>query len=145
MRAVIQRVSSSNVKVNGETTGSIGAGVTVLLGVHKEDTKEAAQYLAAKIADLRIFQDDNGKMNLSLKETGGRALVISQFTLLGDCAKGRRPSFIDAADPQKGKELYEYFVEELKKHIGTVETGVFGAEMKVELINDGPVTFVLER
>ncbi len=145
MRAVIQRVSSSKVTVDGETTGSIGRGIMILLGVHKDDTEETAEYVASKCADLRIFSDENGKMNLSVKEIEGEALVVSQFTLLGDCAKGRRPSFVQAACPEKGNHLYEVFVEKLKTAIQSVQTGVFGADMKVELVNDGPVTLVIER
>jgi len=117
----------------------------LLLGVHKDDTPEKADFLAQKCADLRIFPDQDGKMNLSLKDIDGEALVISQFTLLGDCSKGRRPSFIDAAPPEKGNRLYTYFVNRLKTHLRKVETGVFGAMMEVELVNDGPVTFVLEK
>ncbi len=145
MKIVLQRVSHSRVKVNGETVGEINRGILLLLGVHKDDTTEKADFLASKVADLRIFPDQEGKMNLSLKEIGGEALVVSQFTLLGECSKGRRPSFIDAASPEKGNSLYMYFVEQLKKQVTKVETGRFGAMMEVELVNDGPVTLILER
>jgi D-aminoacyl-tRNA deacylase len=145
MKIVFQRVRHASVRVNGSTVGSIGNGALILLGVHKEDSAEAVDFLAAKCADLRVFSDDQGKMNLSLRETGGEALVVSQFTLLGDCSKGRRPSFIEAAPPEKGKELYELFVNRLKTLVPKVETGVFGAMMEVELVNDGPVTMILER
>ncbi|NLG19214.1 MAG: D-tyrosyl-tRNA(Tyr) deacylase [Fibrobacter sp.] len=145
MKIVLQRVSRSSVKVNGSIVGSINRGIMLLLGVHKDDTPEKADFLAQKCADLRIFPDQDGKMNLSLKDIDGEALVISQFTLLGDCSKGRRPSFIDAAPPEKGNRLYTYFVNRLKTHLRKVETGVFGAMMEVELVNDGPVTFVLEK
>jgi len=145
MKIVLQRVKSASVKVDRKIVGSIGAGVLILLGVHRDDSSESAAFLASKCADLRIFSDEQGKMNLSLSETGGSALIVSQFTLLGDCSKGRRPSFIEAAPPDKGKELYEYFVGCMKGRIETVECGVFGAMMEVELVNDGPVTMLLER
>ncbi|MFP4013028.1 MAG: D-aminoacyl-tRNA deacylase [Chitinispirillaceae bacterium] len=145
MRIVAQRVSSSKVTVDGSTVGSIERGLLLLIGVHKDDTAEAADFLVNKCAELRIFPDEAGKMNRSLKDIDGEALVVSQFTLLGDCAKGRRPSFIEAAPPEKGNDLYEYFVGQLRKQIRKVETGTFGAHMKVELTNDGPVTFILEK
>jgi D-tyrosyl-tRNA(Tyr) deacylase len=125
--------------------GGIGKGLLLLLGVHRDDTTEQADFLAAKCANLRVFNDSDGRMNLSVNQVGGGALVVSQFTLFGDCRKGNRPSYIEAAGPDKGNELYEYFVSKLKQHISTVETGEFGATMAVELINDGPVTLVLER
>jgi D-tyrosyl-tRNA(Tyr) deacylase len=131
--------------VSGQVVGAIGPGILILLGMHKNDTPDKADFLAAKCADLRIFSDDHDKMNLSLKETGGEALVISQFTLFGDCSKGRRPCFIDAAPPEKGRELYDYFVQKMKEQVKKVDTGVFGAMMEVELVNDGPVTLVLEK
>jgi D-tyrosyl-tRNA(Tyr) deacylase len=115
----------------------------ILIGVHKDDGEADADFLAAKCADLRIFPDDGGKMNLSVKDIGGEALVISQFTLLGDCSKGRRPNFTAAAPPEKGRQLYQRFVDKLKEHVQKVETGIFGADMKVSLLNDGPVTFVI--
>jgi D-aminoacyl-tRNA deacylase len=145
MRIVLQRVSSAGVSIAGATTASIGKGMLLLVGVHRDDTPEAAGFLAAKCASVRIFADAEGKMNLSLNEVNGEALVVSQFTLLADCGSGRRPSFIDAAPPEKGKALYELFVAELKKRVPRVATGVFGAMMDVELVNDGPVTLVLER
>jgi len=145
MRLVLQRVKTARVAINGQSVGSIGNGILILLGVHKDDTLEKADFLAVKCVDLRIFSDDRGKMNLSLIDIGGEALVVSQFTLFGDCSKGRRPSFIEAAPPEKGKMLYEYFVLKLKERVKKVETGVFGAMMDVELVNDGPVTLILEK
>jgi D-aminoacyl-tRNA deacylase len=145
MRIVLQRVSRASVRVNGAVIASINKGILLLLGVHKDDTPEMSSYLAAKCADLRIFSDAEGRMNLSLKEVNGEALVVSQFTLFGDCSKGRRPSFIDAAPQEKGRTLYEHFVAELKKQIPRVETGIFGAMMEVDLVNDGPVTLILEK
>jgi len=144
MRAVVQRVRKSSVSVGGETVGRIGKGLLVLLGVAKTDQRSAADYLVQKIANLRIFEDDHGKMNRSLLETGGQMLVVSQFTLLGDCRKGRRPSFIEAADPAAAAILYEYFVARTRALGITVETGRFQALMQVSLINDGPVTLILE-
>jgi len=143
MIAVVQRVSSSNVTVDAKIVGSIGKGLMILAGVHKDDTESDADFLAAKCAGLRIFPDAGGKMNLSLKDINGEVLVISQFTLLGNCSKGRRPHFTDAAGAEKGRYLYEYFVKKLKEHINKVETGIFGADMKVELVNDGPVTIIV--
>jgi D-tyrosyl-tRNA(Tyr) deacylase len=145
MRIVLQRVKTANVSINGKTVGSIGPGILVLLGVHKDDTPEKADFLAAKCADLRIFSDEQRKMNRSLSDIGGEALVVSQFTLFGDCSKGRRPSFAEAAPPNKGKILYEYFVQRMRERVKKVETGVFGAMMDVELVNDGPVTLILEK
>ena len=144
MRIVLQRVKHAQVTVNGAITGSINSGILILLAVHKDDTAAQADHLAEKCANLRIFSDHEGKMNRSLADTGGGALVVSQFTLYGDCNKGRRPSFTGAADPAKGNELYEYFVGKLKALCPDVKTGVFGAMMDVELVNDGPVTFVLD-
>lgn len=145
MRVILQRVSRASVRVDGKANGEIGRGIVLLLGVHQEDTAECAGFLAAKCAELRIFPDDEGKMNRSVKEIGGAALVVSQFTLYGDCHKGRRPNFMAAAGPEKATPLYEYFVRVLRGHLGRVETGVFGAMMEVELVNDGPVTLILER
>lgn len=145
MKIVLQRVKSSSVRINGQTVGAINRGILVLLGVHKDDTPDKAAFLAAKCADLRIFSDANGKMNLSLCDVNGEALVVSQFTLFGDCTKGRRPSFIEAALPDKGKQLYDLFVAGLKKRVPIVATGIFGAMMDVELVNDGPVTLILEK
>lgn len=144
MRAVLQRVSSSRVVVDGETTGEIENGILVLLGVEGGDTEKDADYLADKTAQLRIFEDDQGKMNLSVEDIGGKLLVISQFTLLADCRKGRRPGFSQAAPPEIANELYEYFVEQLRNRGLGVETGIFQADMKVELCNDGPVTMLLD-
>ncbi|MDM8526455.1 D-aminoacyl-tRNA deacylase [Desulfococcaceae bacterium HSG8] len=144
MRAVIQRVKESSVSTDNRIIGKIGRGLMVLLGVAKEDTGKDAEYLAGKIVNLRIFEDENGKLNRSLLETGGEMLVVSQFTLLGDCRKGRRPSFINAAGPDKGNELYEYFVEQVKQKGVSVQTGQFRAMMDVSLINEGPVTLIAE-
>ena len=144
MRAVVQRVKESSVKVDRQTIGRIGKGLLVLLGVAEEDTPSDAGYLANKIVNLRIFEDDGAKMNRSLLSIGGEMLVVSQFTLLGDCRKGRRPSFIAAAGPQKASELYENFVQQVRRLGISVETGRFQTTMEVALINDGPVTLVLE-
>jgi len=144
MRIVLQRVSRAHVDVAGETVGSIGAGLLILLGVTHGDTREDADYLAAKVVQLRIFPDDAGRMNRSLLDVGGALLIVSQFTLYGDCRKGRRPGFDQAAAPEHARELYEYFVQVLKSSNITVATGIFQAEMAVHLINDGPVTFVLD-
>lgn len=144
MRAVVQRVSRARVVVDGATTGEIGAGLLVLLGVGKNDTDEAAKYLAEKTAKLRIFADDQGKMNRSLVDVGGAALVVSQFTLYGDARGQRRPSFITAAPPEEGKRLYEEYVKALRALGVRVETGVFQAHMAIELTNDGPVTILLD-
>lgn len=144
MRAVVQRVRKAAVEIGGETVGEIGAGLLVLLGVRVDDEEKDAAFLAGKVANLRIFEDTAGKMNLSLKETGGEALVVSQFTLYGDCRKGRRPSFTDAAEPVKGEALYENFVSCLRAEGLTVGTGRFGAKMLVKLENDGPVTLVVD-
>jgi len=144
MRAVVQRVAKGAVKINGELVGSIGRGLVVLLGVGKEDSEEDVKVLAEKIVNLRIFPDEEGKMNRSLLDVGGEMLVVSQFTLYGDCRKGRRPSFTDAASPKHAEELYEKFVRYVQDKGLGVATGVFGAMMMVEIFNDGPVTFVLD-
>jgi D-tyrosyl-tRNA(Tyr) deacylase len=144
MRAVLQRVTRARVLVDGKVTGEIGAGLLVLLGVGKGDTSETAAHMAEKTAQLRIFNDAQGKMNLSLLETSGAALVVSQFTLYGDTSKGRRPAFVDAAPPAEAKALYEEYVRHLQATGVRVETGVFQAHMEVELVNDGPVTIILE-
>ncbi|MBU4185716.1 MAG: D-aminoacyl-tRNA deacylase [Desulfobacteraceae bacterium] len=144
MRAVIQRVKESSVRVDNKITGKIGKGLLVLLGVAESDRPGDADYLSEKIINLRIFEDENGKMNRSLLETGGEMLVVSQFTLLGDCRKGRRPSFVNAASPEKANELYEYFVKKVRDKGIFVETGQFRAMMDVSLINDGPVTLIIE-
>jgi D-tyrosyl-tRNA(Tyr) deacylase len=144
MRAVVQRVTRGRVTVDGRVTGEIEKGLVVLLGVAKDDTKADADYLAAKIVALRIFDDDAGKMNLSVKDIGGGLLVVSQFTLYGDVRRGLRPSWSDAAPPEIAEPLYDYFVESSRKLIQPVETGSFRAMMEVELVNDGPVTLILE-
>ena len=144
MRAVIQRVSRAQVSVGEEVVGKIGAGLLVLLGIAKTDTQADADYLAGKIVGLRIFEDESGKMNLSLAETGGSVLAVSQFTLYGDVRKGRRPSFDEAAPPQLANGLYEYFVSKIREAGLVCETGRFQARMEVELVNDGPVTILLD-
>jgi D-tyrosyl-tRNA(Tyr) deacylase len=144
MRAVIQRVKHSSVTTENRTIGQIGAGLLVLLGVAKGDHPGDADYLVSKIANLRIFEDENGKMNRSLLDTGGEMMVVSQFTLLADCRKGRRPSFVNAAEPEVATELYEYFVS-CARNLGiTIATGRFRAMMEVALINEGPVTIIIE-
>ena len=144
MRAVVQRVSRAQVKVNNQITGQIGCGLLVLLGVGAADDEKAARHLAEKIAHLRVFEDDEGKMNCSLLEARGAVLAVSQFTLYGDCRKGRRPSFDRAARPEQARALYEQFVERLQEQSVPVEQGVFQAMMEVELVNDGPVTLLLD-
>lgn len=144
MRAVIQRVSRAKVTVENEVIGEIGKGILVLLGVSESDSEKEAVYLLEKTINLRIFEDAEDKMNLSLADIKGDLLVVSQFTLYGDARRGRRPSFIKAAAPEKANRLYEFFVSEAKKQIGKVETGKFQAMMDVELINDGPVTIMLD-
>lgn len=144
MRAVIQRVKQSRVLVNGEVTGAIQQGFTVLLGVCQEDDIPDAQYLARKIANLRVFEDLDGKMNVSLKEVEGKVLAVSQFTLLGDTRKGNRPSFVEAAPPDKAKTLYDAFTSYLAEEGIAVEEGIFQAEMMVEISNDGPVTILMD-
>ena len=144
MRAVVQRVLSAGVTVEGETIGRIGKGFMILLGVSGEDTEETAGRMADKICRLRIFEDENGKTNLSLGDVGGELLVVSQFTLYADCRKGNRPSFIKAGEPEKAKRLYEYFMDCCREHVAVVERGQFGADMKVELVNDGPFTLMLD-
>ena len=145
MKAVIQRVTSASVVVDGETVGEIGRGIMVLLGVEKGDDEAKAEWLAEKICNLRIFSDEEGKMNLSVQDIGGGLLAVSQFTLAGNCAKGRRPSFDTTAPPNEGKRLYEYFVAAARGLGLKVATGIFQADMQVSLVNDGPVTFILER
>ena len=144
MRAVVQRVKESSVKVDNEIIGRIDKGLLVLLGVAKGDTSSDAEYLATKIVNLRIFEDEDAKMNRSLLSIGAKMLVVSQFTLLGDCRKGRRPSFAAAAGPEKALELYENFVQQVRRLGIPIETGRFQVLMEVALINDGPVTLVLE-
>ena len=145
MRAVVQRVSAASVVVDGETVGDIGAGLMILLGVTHSDGEEQARWLARKIVGLRIFEDDAGKMNRSLLDVDGSALVVSQFTLYGDCRKGRRPSFTKAAHPEIAEPLCEQFITFLREAGVPVESGVFGAHMMVEIHNDGPVTLIVER
>ncbi len=144
MRAVVQRVSSASVAVDGEVVGSIARGFVVLLGVAAEDDAKDIVYLADKVANLRVFSDHEGKMNLSLLDIAGTALVVSQFTLYGDCRRGRRPSFTEAAPPERADALYEEFVAALSERGVPVETGVFRAMMDVQLVNDGPVTILLD-
>ncbi len=144
MRAVVQRVLSSNVSVDGKIVGKINRGFNILLGVGEGDSINEVKWMAEKIAHLRIFEDENAKMNLSLQDVKGSALVISQFTLYGDCEKGRRPSFTKAAHPKTAKQLYEDFIKELKNFDIPVETGIFQTDMKVEITNDGPVTMIIE-
>lgn len=144
MRAVIQRASNASVQISDEVVGKIGQGVLVLLGVARDDERADADYLIDKIINLRIFVDDEGKMNRSLLDTGGAMLVVSQFTLYGDVRRGRRPSYSDAAEPKKANALYEYFVQRARSFGVKVETGVFHAMMAVSLTNDGPVTILLD-
>lgn len=144
MRAVVQRVSSSKVEVDNKVIGSIKKGLNVLIGISKEDTIEDLNYIKDKILNLRIFEDENDKMNLSLLDIKGEILVISQFTLYGDCRKGRRPNFMNAEGGEKAKEAYNTFVKLLKESDIKIETGEFGADMKVEIQNDGPVTIILD-
>ena len=145
MKLVIQRVTQSQVSVDGKIIGKIGHGFLVLLGIKNSDTKADADYLVRKLINLRVFTDENDKMNLSLKDVNGELLIISQFTLYGDCKKsGNRPSFSDAAKPDLAISLYEYFINECKKLIPIVETGIFGADMKINLLNDGPVTIIID-
>jgi D-tyrosyl-tRNA(Tyr) deacylase len=145
MRIVVQRVAQSNVKVDNKIVGKIDKGFLVLLGIKVTDTKEDVDYLVRKLVNLRIFTDENDKMNLSLKDVNGELLIVSQFTLYGDCKKsGNRPSFSDSAKPEIAIPLYEYFIEECKKQISVVQTGIFGAKMDVSLVNDGPVTIILD-
>ena len=144
MRAVVQRVTRASVTVEDEIVGEIENGLVLLLGVARDDTREDADYLAAKIAALRIFDDAEGRMNVSVKETNGAVLIVSQFTLYGDVRRGLRPSWSDAATPEIAEPLYDYFVESSRKLLGRVETGSFRKMMQVELVNDGPVTLLLD-
>lgn len=145
MKLVIQRVRNANVDVDGKTVGSIEKGFLVLLGVTHTDTKETADYLVKKLCKLRVFEDEDGKMNLSIKDVRGQLLIVSQFTLYADCSGGNRPSFVNAAKPDLANELYEYFCEKCKEEQIEVQKGIFGADMKVSLLNDGPVTIILEK
>ena len=144
MKFVIQRVTEANVKVYGEIIGEIGKGFMVMIGVGEDDTREIADKMVKKMTGLRIFEDENGKTNLSLADVGGQMLLISQFTLYANCRKGNRPSFIEAGAPDKANEMYEYIIEECKKVVPVVERGQFGADMKVSLVNDGPFTIILD-
>ena len=144
MKAVLQRVQEASVRVDGETVGAIGPGILLLLGVERGDGEADADWLLRKSVELRIFADDAGKMNRSLQETGGGLLVVSQFTLAGNCAKGRRPSFDTAAPPAEGQRLYDYFVAGVRASGIPLATGIFQADMQVALVNDGPVTFILD-
>ena len=145
MRLVIQRVSEANVKINEEEISKIGKGYLVLVGIKQTDTREIAAYLINKLLNLRIFEDENNKLNLSIKDINGDLLLVSQFTLYGDCSRGNRPSFIEAAKPEYAEELYNYFVEECKKQIKIVKEGKFGSYMKINLTNDGPATIIIEK
>lgn len=145
MKFVIQKVEKASVQVDNDIIGKINKGLLVLIGISHNDTKQTADYLINKLIKLRIFDDENQKMNLSLKDVDGELLIVSQFTLYAECKKGNRPSFTEAAAPDIAKDMYNYIVEELHKHVGKVETGLFGAHMKVSLVNDGPVTIVLEK
>lgn len=144
MRLVIQRVKYAEVKVDEKSVGKIDKGFLVLLGVGKEDSKEIADKYVKKLINLRVFEDENGKMNKAVKDVEGSLLIVSQFTLYADCSHGNRPSFVDAGAPDKAMELYEYFKEKCAEYDVKVESGVFGADMKVELLNDGPVTIILD-
>lgn len=145
MKLVIQRVSHSKVEVDSKIIGEIEKGFLVLLGVGPEDTTEIADFLVEKLCNLRVFEDENQKMNLSIKDIDGELLIVSQFTLYADCKKGNRPSFTNAAKPEKANEVYEYFIEKCRDKVRKVEHGEFGADMKVSLLNDGPVTIILEK
>ena len=144
MRAVLTRVKSASVTIDGQVVGSIGKGFLILLGVGPEDTSKHCRYLAEKALGLRIFEDENGKTNVSLADVNGSLLLISQFTLYADCKKGNRPSFINAGNPELANQLYEYIIEKCKEQIKNVQTGSFGADMKIALLNDGPFTIVLD-
>lgn len=145
MKIVVQRVKKADVKVDGEIVGKIDKGFMVLIGVTHTDTKENADYLAKKLCKLRVFEDENEKMNLSLKDVGGKLLLISQFTLYANTTDGNRPSFIEAAKPEQANEIYEYFCDKCKEQGIEVQKGIFGAYMEVSLINDGPVTIIIEK
>ena len=145
MKFIVQRVNKSQVEVEEKIVGKIDKGFMVLIGITHNDTKEIADFLVRKLINLRVFEDENGKMNLSLKDVQGSLLLISQFTLYADCTSGNRPSFTNAAKPEFANELYEYIIEECKKQIPNVQTGIFGADMQVSLINEGPVTIIMEK
>lgn len=145
MKIVVQRVKEAKVEVDNEIVGKIEKGFLVLIGITHTDTKENAEYLVKKLCNLRVFADEEGKMNKSIKDVGGKLLLISQFTLYANCSQGNRPSFIEAAKPEQANELYEYFCEECRKKDIEVEKGIFGADMQVSLLNDGPVTIIIEK
>lgn len=144
MRVVVQRVKHASVTINGTVNGKINNGFLVLLGIQSTDSEQDVDYLVKKVTNLRIFSDENDKMNLSLKDVNGELLIVSQFTLYANCKEGNRPSFVEAAKPDIAIPLYEYFVSECRKIIPVVETGIFGADMKVDLLNDGPVTIIMD-
>lgn len=144
MRLIVQRVKNASVEVENEIVGQIEQGFLVLIGITHNDTRENADYLAKKLCNLRVFEDENEKMNLALKDVGGKLLIVSQFTLYADCSGGNRPSFVNAAKPDMANELYEYFCEQCSEKGIEVQKGIFGADMKVKLLNDGPVTIILE-
>ena len=144
MKAVVQRVKSSKVTINGKIVGNIDKGFNVLFGAEGNDTKKDADYLARKISNLRVFEDENGKMNLSIKDIGGQMLIISQFTLIADTKKGNRPSFVNAMEPKEAKELYEYFMKKIEEEGISVKRGIFGEDMLVDIVNDGPVTILFD-
>ena len=145
MKLVVQRVKKAEVKVDGNIIGKIDKGFLVLIGIKVGDTKEQADYLVKKLCNLRVFSDENDKMNLSINDVKGKLLIVSQFTLYGDCSQGNRPSFIEAARPEEANPLYEYFCNQCELNNIEVQKGIFGADMKVELINDGPVTIIIEK
>lgn len=145
MKLVIQRVKNAQVDVDGNTVGKINQGFLVLLGVTHEDTEKEADYLVKKLINLRVFEDENGKLNLSIKDINGELLIVSQFTLYADCSQGNRPGFTNAAKPDYANSLYEYFCDKCKENDIKVEKGIFGADMKVSLLNDGPVTIIIEK
>lgn len=144
MRAVVQRVNEASVSIDNEIVSKIGKGLLVFVGVKPDDTKTDRDYIINKVTNLRIFEDENGKMNLSVKDVDGEILIVSQFTLYGDCRKGRRPSFVRAGDPKEAEQVYNDFIEEILKEPLKIQTGVFQAEMDINLINDGPVTMLLD-
>lgn len=144
MRFIIQRVAKASVTVDGNVTGQIEKGFLVLIGVSEDDTKEIADKMIKKLVGMRIFEDENGKTNLALADVGGSLLLVSQFTLYADCKKGNRPSFIKAGNPQMAEEMYNYIIEQCKKEVENVQVGIFGADMKVQLLNDGPFTVLLD-
>lgn len=145
MKLVVQRVTKADVKVNNKVVGEIGNGFVVLVGIGTHDTHDEVDYLVQKLIKLRVFTDENEKMNLSIKDVEGELLIISQFTLYADCNKGNRPSFVNAAKPDMANELYEYFITKCKEQEIKVETGIFGADMQINLVNDGPVTIIMEK